>query len=170
MQGRHRIKKLSATRKVIALAFAESEYHRLVRGAAVRVELVNLAADYGRTLRPWLQTDATGALDIARRRGAERVRHIETGMLWLQRHITAKTIDVTKIPGLQSWVGLGTKHLPWADQAKCVKGLGFVLRLDVRKARRTSRQGEAVWLERLRLLALLLRRSSEKPRLAQPAR
>ena len=88
---------------------------------------MNLAADYGRTLRPRVQADATGASGIARRRGAGRVRHIETGTLWLQRHITAKAIDVTKIPGLQSWAGLGTKHLPWADQAKCVKGLGFVL-------------------------------------------
>ena len=35
-------------------------------------------------------------------------------------------IDVTKIPGLQSWAGLGTEHLPWADQAKCVKGLDLV--------------------------------------------
>ena len=87
---------------------------------------MNLAADYGRTLRPRLQADATGATGIARRRGAGRVRHIETGTLWLQRPITAKPIDNQKTPGLQNWADLGAKHLPWADLAKCVKRLGFV--------------------------------------------
>ena len=126
MQGQHMIQMLSATQMVIALASAESEYYSMGRGAAAGIGLVNLAADYGRPLRLRLQADATGAIGIARRRGAGRVRHIETGTLWLQRHITAKTIDVTKIPGLQNWADLGTKHLPWADLAKCVKGLGFV--------------------------------------------
>ena len=126
MHGQHMIKMLSATQKVIALASAESEYYSMVRGAAAGIGLVNLAADFGRSLRLRLQADATGAIGIARRRGAGRVRHIETGTLWLQRHITAKTIDVTKIDGPKNWADLGTKHLPWADVLKCVLGLGFV--------------------------------------------
>ena len=98
----------------------------MVRGAAAGIGLVSLARDFGYHLRLRLQADATGAIGIARRRGAGKVRHIETGTLWLQRHITMKTIDLAKIHGFKNWADLGTKHLPFADLLKCVRGLGFV--------------------------------------------
>ena len=125
MHGVHLIKMISATQKVQALASAESEYYSMVRGAAAGIGLLSLARDFGYQLRLRLQADATGAIGIARRRGAGKVRHIETATLWLQRHITAKTIELAKIHGLKNWADLGTKHLPWADVLKCVRGLGF---------------------------------------------
>ena len=96
----------------------------MVRGAAAGVGLLSLARDFGCQLRLRLLADATGAIGIARRRGAGKVRHIETATLWLQRHITNKTIDLAKFHGLKNWADLGTKHLPWADLLKCVRGLG----------------------------------------------
>ena len=128
VHGQHLIKMIAATQKVQALATAESEFYALVRGAAAGIGLVSLAANYGRSLKLHLQDDATGAIGIARRRGAGKVRHIETGTLWLQRHITNKTISLSKIHGLSNWADLGTKHLPWADVLKCVQGLGFEFR------------------------------------------
>ena len=126
MQRQHMTQMLSVTRKVLTLASAESEYHWTGCDAVAGIGLVNFAVNYCCLSWRQLPADATGVIGLADRCGAGLVRRFEMSTFWPWRYITAKTIDVTKTPGLQNWADLGTKHLPWADLAECVKGMGFV--------------------------------------------
>eukprot|EP00973_Karenia_brevis_P084755 11760498-Karenia_brevis.AAC.1 len=75
---------VSATQDPQALSSGESEWYGLVRGACVAVGFVNMATNFGRTLRGRLFGDATAASGVAKRRGAGKIMHIETQTLWLQ--------------------------------------------------------------------------------------
>ena len=88
-----------------------------------------MAIDYGRTLEARLTSDSTAASGIAHRRGAGKVRHIETKTLWLQRLITGRLIVLRKAKGTELSTDLGTKHVERKDLEKNLRLLGFVTRL-----------------------------------------
>ena len=87
-----------------------------------------MARDYGVQLKCWLAGDATAAAGIARRRGAGKVRHIETRTLWLQRKITNKEIELRRIPGKEIVAEIGTKHLAAREMHTILAELGFEYR------------------------------------------
>eukprot|EP00973_Karenia_brevis_P060709 8442818-Karenia_brevis.AAC.1 len=70
-----------------------------------------MALDSGRTLKSRLFGDATAANGIAKRRGAGKIRHIETKTIWLQRKLTEKELEICRRKGSENEAGLGTKHL-----------------------------------------------------------
>eukprot|EP00973_Karenia_brevis_P064993 9025141-Karenia_brevis.AAC.1 len=70
-----------------------------------------MAADFGRTLKGRLFGDATAASGIAKRRGAGKIRPIETKTLWLQRKLTEKELEACRRKGSENEADLGTKHL-----------------------------------------------------------
>ena len=86
----------------------------------------SMALDFGRTLQPRIFGDATAASGIGHRRGAGRVRHLETKTLWLQRHITERAIVFARRPGKELVADLGTKYLNRADIDKNLIQLQFV--------------------------------------------
>ena len=65
---------------------------------------------------------------MARRRGAGKIRHIETRTLCLQRKITNKEIELRREPGATIVSDLGTKHLSGPDMRRIVAKLGFTYR------------------------------------------
>ena len=72
-----------------------------------------------------LAGDATAASGIAHRRGAGKVRHIETKTLWLQRHVTEKRVLLSKTLGTLNVADIGTKHLAAAELDKLLQMMGF---------------------------------------------
>ena len=128
MHGKHMIKLLSSTQGVESLSTGESEWYGLVRTASVGIGMINMAADMKWSTKLRLAGDATAASGIANRRGAGRVRHIETRTLWLQRHITERRIISEREPGVSNPADLGTKH-PDARKVKdIITFLGFAPR------------------------------------------
>ena len=88
-----------------------------------------MAFDYGRVLQPRLSGDATAAAGIAHRRGAGKLRHVETKTLWLQRLVTEKRVTLKRIPGADLAADLGTKHLDARTMPKHRTPLGFTHRI-----------------------------------------
>ena len=87
-----------------------------------------MAADVKWSTKLRLAGDATAASGIANRRGAGRVRHIETRTLWLQRHITERRITLEREPGVSNPADLGTKHLDARKVKDITTFLGFAPR------------------------------------------
>ena len=81
MLGGHLLKAWSSTQGGVALSSAEAEYYAMVDAATRSYGIKNLAAEMGLNLKVVLHTDSSGAKSMASRRGAEKVRHIETKWL-----------------------------------------------------------------------------------------
>ena len=127
MVGDHLIKLYCATQGVEALSSGESEWYALVHTASCGLGLVSLARDMGYDMELCLAGDATAASGIAHRRGAGRIRHIETKTLWLQRHITERRILLSKTLGKLGVADVGTKHLSGPELKKLLDMMGFVV-------------------------------------------
>ena len=122
------VKLSTGTQDRPALSTAASELYGLVRCATFTIGFCNMAADYGRTLAPRLSGDATAASGIAHRRGAGKLRHVETNTLWLQRSVTEQHIILKRVAGVDLAAALGTKHSDAKTMLKHVMALGFSYR------------------------------------------
>ena len=119
------IKMYSATQGSEALSSGEAEWYALVHTASCGIGLISLARDMGYELELCLAGDATAASGIAHRRGAGRIRHIETKTLWLQRHVTERRVTLSKTLGKVNVADLGTKHLTQKELDEMLEMLGF---------------------------------------------
>ena len=109
--GRHCLKTHSSTQDCIALSSGEAEYYALVKAASMGIGMQSLARDLGTSAEVRLWTDSAAAKGMASRRGAGRVRHIETATLWLQHAVSRKLVSVHKKDGLKNPADIGTKYL-----------------------------------------------------------
>ena len=73
-----------------ALSSGEAEYYAALKGACIALGFRSMAADLGEDVRMVLRSDSSPALGIIGRRGLGKVRHMETGYLWLQDIVTLK--------------------------------------------------------------------------------
>ena len=62
-----------------------------------------------------LYSDSSAARGIIHRAGLGKLRHLETGYLWLQAAVAKKRLQVRKVNGPENPAGLFTKYLPNAD-------------------------------------------------------
>ena len=79
----------------------------------------------GEDVRIRLYTDSAAALGIIGRRGLGKVRHLETGYLWLQDLVAKKKIGVAKVKGTDNPADLGTKYLRSEDVDKHLRFLRY---------------------------------------------
>ena len=93
------------------MSSAEAEYYAMVDAATRSVGIKNLVAEMGLNLKVVLRTDSSGAKSMASRRGAGRVRHIETKWLWLQAAVAEGLIKPEKVAGTVNPADLMTKFL-----------------------------------------------------------
>jgi hypothetical protein len=70
-----------------------------------------------------LYTDSSAARGIIHRAGLGKLRHLETGCLWLQSAVKAKKLQVRKVLGTENPADLLTKHLASADMWKHIEKL-----------------------------------------------
>ena len=127
MHGCHFLKQASTTQIPIALSSGESEWYAAVRSACALLGLQAMAKDFGVVKPARLHLDATAAKGIAARRGAGRVRHIDTQTLWLQRAVAEKRFVVVKVDGTKNPANLGTKHVDSKDMWNHLSDMGFYL-------------------------------------------
>ncbi len=71
--------------------------------------------DLGMQVSITLYTDRSAARGIIHRAGLGKLRHLETGYLWLQSAVKAKKLQVRKVLGTENPADLLTKHLASAD-------------------------------------------------------
>ena len=70
---------------------------------------VAMLKDFGLEMTLEVQTDSSAAKGIASRRGVGRVRHLHTGLLWVQQRVQSGEIKIVKIKGTENAADLGTK-------------------------------------------------------------
>ena len=115
MMRKHYIVGSANTQKVISLSSAEAEYYALTKTASRTLGFMAMAEDLGITnLKGRIYTDSSGAKGIAMRKGAGKIRHIETQTLWLQDVLIRKDLSIRKVDGKKNPADIGTKILPSA--------------------------------------------------------
>ena len=72
-----------------------------------------------------LFTDSSAAKGIIHRAGLGKLRHLETGYLWLQAAVKAKRLQVRKVLGTENPADLLTKHLSAGDMWKTLEKLSM---------------------------------------------
>ena len=105
----------SSNQAVIALSSGEAEYYAALKGASAALGYQSMLRDIGIDARVTLYTDSSAARGIIHRAGLGKLRHLETGYLWLQSAVAAKRLQVRKVLGKENPADLFTKYLPAAE-------------------------------------------------------
>ncbi len=92
MFGGATVRGWSTTQSVIALSSGEAEYYAALQGASVALGFQSMPADLGITAKITLYSDSSAARGIIHRAGLGKLRHLETGYLWLQAAVKAKRL------------------------------------------------------------------------------
>ena len=111
-----------------ASSSGEAETRALSRGARDIMFIKQLAEEDFRLKlgQPRLWTDATTALQTAKRLGAgSKMRHIELAALYVQELVHQKSVKVAKISGELNPANCLTKHLGATLKERCISDLGM---------------------------------------------
>ena len=85
----------------------------------------SMAADLGEDVKVVLRSDSSAALGIGGRQGLGKLRHLETGYLWLHDVLQQKRLSIRKVKGTENPADLGTTHLNFEDTSRHLVFLGF---------------------------------------------
>ena len=113
----------SSNQNVIALSSGEAEYYAALTGASSALGFQSMLRDLGIHASITLYTDSSAARGIIHRAGLGKLRHLETGYLWLQSAVKGKKLQVRKVLGTENPADLLTKHLAAADMWKNLERL-----------------------------------------------
>ena len=69
------------------------------------------AEDFAQKFGLNLETDSSAAKGVATRRGVGKIRHLHTPLLWLQRRVTHRDLQIWKTKGGDDEADIGTKPL-----------------------------------------------------------
>ena len=111
MHGGHLLKAYSRTQSNIALSSAEAELYATVVAASEGLGMKAMAKDFGMSLDPYINVDASAAIGIMQRKGLGKLRHLDTQSLWVQDAVRQKKVIVEKVKGTENPADLMTKHL-----------------------------------------------------------
>ena len=125
LRGSHLIKHWSQTQSTIALSSAEAELSGICKGASIGLGLLAVAKDLGMTWTMEVQTDATAAIGICRRKGLGKIRHLATADLWVQDRIRRGDFSLTKIEGSKNPADALTTHLDRCTLEKHMRSLSL---------------------------------------------
>ena len=84
MLGSRCLKTWSSTQDVIALSSGEAELYGIVKAATQGIGIQSLFRDLGIDVGMHINSDASAAIAMTKRRGVGKVRHTEVKELWIQ--------------------------------------------------------------------------------------
>ena len=90
----------------------------MVSATSEALGLKAMLADYDAWLNPWLFVDASAAIGVAQRSGLGKIRHLDTGTLWLQQAVKEKQLGIAKVKGTENPSDLMTKFTDLATLEK----------------------------------------------------
>ena len=115
----------SGNQAVIALISGEAEYYAALKGASAALGFQFMLRDLGLHASIILYTDSSAARGITHRAGLGKLRHLETGYLWLQAAVKAKRLQVRKVLETDNTADLLTNHLSAGDMWKHLEKLSM---------------------------------------------
>ena len=125
MRGTHLVKHWSLTQSTVALSSAEAELGGICKGTSISMGLTAVARDLGFEWKLVVQTDASAAIGVCRRRGLGKIRHLATADLWIQDKLRCREFELVKIPGQQNVADMLTKHVDRATLERHMMALGL---------------------------------------------
>ena len=123
MLGSHLIKTWAKTQTSVALSSAESEFYATLKTAQESIGIISMCRELGKSLKARLLVDASAALGVAQRLGVGKIRHLETGALWLQDQELRKVISLNKVPGNDNCADAMTKNVSKEILERHVRGM-----------------------------------------------
>ena len=133
------MKSWSTTQGTVALSSGEAEFYAAVKGCKEGIGMKALIADLGIEVRVEVVQDSTAAKGTATRIGIGKIKHLDTGWLWIQEVVRAGVVTLKKINGKVNPADLLTKPKSAAEAARLASSLGYEL---VLRKRRTTEGGE----------------------------
>jgi hypothetical protein len=127
------LKSWSKTQGSIALSSGEAEFYAAIKGCAEGIGIKSLLGDLGMEVKVEVVQDSTAAKGTATRTGIGKIKHLDTGWLWIQDVVRAGLIVLRKINGKVNPADLMTKPKSAAEAARLSEALGY--RLRIRKAK-----------------------------------
>jgi len=110
--GGHCLRAAVATQTVQALSSGEAEFVAGVRGASVALGVRNIILDFGLEVQyVEMGTDSTASKGLCGRAGLGKIRHLDTGLLWIQHHVESRLLRLRKVKGTTNTADIGTKEL-----------------------------------------------------------
>ena len=129
--GTHTWLTVSSTQVPVSLSSAEAEFYGLVKAASRGLGTMSLLRDFGIDLLGPLSLrllcDSSSAIAVATKRGCGKIRHIETGALWIQAAVGAKRLSITKVDGKKNFADILTKAVDAATLKKMLRGMNLVV-------------------------------------------
>ena len=74
-----------------------------------------------------VNSDATAAIGIARRRGPGKLRHLDCQDLWIQPKVHSKEIQLLKVLGAENPADILTKYIVQKTLSAALAKMGMVL-------------------------------------------
>ena len=127
MRGSHLLKHWSVTQSTVTLSSAEAELGSICTGSSNSLGLVSIACDLGLKWDLVVQTDASAAVGICRRRGLGKIRHLAVADLWVQDKVRSGAFALRKIAGETNTSDILTKFVARPLLKKHMKTLGLRL-------------------------------------------
>ena len=85
-----------------ALGSGEAEYYAALKGAYAALGFQSMFRDLGLKASVTLFTDSSATRGIIHRAGLGKLRHLETGHLWLQAAVKNKRLQVRQVMGTEN--------------------------------------------------------------------
>ena len=101
----------SMTQSTVTLSSGEAELCGICKGTSISLGLISIAKDLGFSWQLQVQTDATAAIGVCRRRGLGKIRPLGPADLWIQDRLRAGDFSLVKIPGAEHTSDILTKHV-----------------------------------------------------------
>ena len=115
----------SRTQGYQTLSSPEAEYGGAVSTASVMMFAISMLAFLGYNVSATLYLDASSAIAICKRQGVGRIKHLNNKLLWLQRVVEDKIIQILKVPRDFNIADIGTKHQKANELVKFAGELGL---------------------------------------------
>ena len=125
MHGKHCLRVQVATQTAPALSSGEAEFVAQVKGGSTAIGMRSMIRDMGGQVSIDLHTDSTAGKGIASRVGLGKVRHLDTGLLWLQHHVNRRDLRIKKVHKDENLADIGTKAVSVTVQETLMKLMNF---------------------------------------------
>ena len=125
MFGGHCLKTYASTQPLIALSVGEAEYYGIVKGGCTGLGIQSLFKDLGVDVEVQINTDSSTGKSVASRRGASKIRHLDTRDLWIQERVARGDIMIEKVRGEDNVADGLTKHVDKQKMDQFMSECGF---------------------------------------------
>jgi hypothetical protein len=101
----------SRTQPTVAMSSCEAELSAIWTGGQESTFVRHLCQDLGQTIAVTVCTDSSSSIDVSRKRGPGRMKHLELKLLWLQDAARSGDIVMSFVPTAENGADIFTKHV-----------------------------------------------------------